>query len=167
MLRLLAIAIAMTLWLPSCGSGCNPSEPIPQSDLCFEAGPEPTMVEVGVVGDGDEFVALDNGDEVDFITGGQGTDMLELMFRMQGTGLGCVQMSPRVTAVVGGDSWGDDTPRGVRAYRQDDGSFQTRPYYFIFSGLPPVYASEIMLSVSAGVGVSDEVMVWYGEQGPL
>ncbi|MBT8494347.1 MAG: hypothetical protein KJO07_14930, partial [Deltaproteobacteria bacterium] len=130
--------VALVLLADGCvGGGCNPEE-IPENDVCTEPGPAPDSVEIGVyLGQDEGYLALADSDVMEAVTGGQGTDMLRLMLRMEGSRLGCVEQVTTVSQLTGEpNQW--SVARPLQVYEDEsDGIFYTNPTFVILDFPPP------------------------------
>jgi hypothetical protein len=161
-LRVLCLAIAFQACV---GGNCNGSD-IPQNDLCTpsDATSTPASIELGVQGSQGEFIPLEDDAVVHGILGGQGILMLELLFRMEGTDLGCVVQTITIDSPFG-EGMGS-IERSIRVYEQDDGSFISSPFYFLFNVPTPRPGELLRVSVDSG-DIGDEASVWFEEVGTI
>jgi hypothetical protein len=145
MKRLLLIVL---LAAPSMGVTCGPGGGPPPPDTCDTAGTTGiTSIEIGAPASG-AFQPYTDDQIVMYQTGGQGSTMLPVRLRFNGSNLpSCVPESAMVS-YAGNPIASDANP--VKTYAESDGTRTTKPIYLVIGfGAPPI-GSQVIVSATVG-----------------
>jgi hypothetical protein len=119
----------------------------PDPDVCDVAG-DATISQI-TFGSGDgAFVAWQSGEAVDFVEGGQGTPMLPVRMRLEGSQIpACIAQTTSLlfnANVIGSEA----TP--LKTYDEGDGSRTTLPLYVVIFDLAPGDGEGFQVTATVG-----------------
>ncbi len=148
--RALSILAGVLCSLCACGPGAD----FPIEDLCDVASnEEATTLQLGQRAASSTFVPWQAEAEVSPVFGIQGGEMIETVFRIEGTTSQCMEVRTFLTN-ADGETVGDER-LNLRFYEQEDGSMATEPYFLLLYW-PSTMTSSLTIEATIG-GASQHI----------